>query len=212
MEKEIKLVIIGSGGFAREVFNLALDINNSSPNTFKTINFADTDDFHKNDYVDGVKVLKISECDVKKYHFVIGIADPFKKKKILGELKSESKFINLISPSSFVSNDIKFGIGVIVMPFCYISCNVKIGNHAHVNSHCIIGHDSTIGNFFTSACSVSISGNNDISDLCYFGMNSSTKQGLSICKNTIVGLNSGVVKDIIVSGIYIGTPAKLLKK
>jgi sugar O-acyltransferase (sialic acid O-acetyltransferase NeuD family) len=212
MKKNIKLIIIGAGGFAREVYNLALAINDSSPDTFKTINFAEFDDYHKHDYVDSVKVLKISECDVKKYHFVIGIADPFKKKQILNELKSESKFINLISPSSFVSEDIKFGIGVIVMPFCYISCNVKIGNHAHINSHCIIGHDTRIGNFFTSACSVSIAGNNYISDLCYFGMNSCTKQGLSICKNTVVGLNSGVVKDIIVSGTYIGTPAKLFKK
>ncbi len=212
MEKNIKLAIIGSGGFAREVYNLAKDINTNFPETFKTINFVETDDFHKKNFVDGVKVFKLSECDIKKTYFIFGIADPSKKLKILNELPSSIKFTSLISPTSVISNDFIHGVGLVVMPFSYISCNVSFGAHVHINSHCTIGHDTKVGSFFTSACSVMISGENEISDLCYFGMNSTTKQGITICKNTIIGLNSGVVKDIQKSGTYIGTPAKLLTK
>ena len=55
-----------------------------------------------------------------------------------------------------------------------------------------------------------IAGNNNIAENCYFGMNSSTKQGISISKNVSIGLNSGVIKDISKSGSYIGTPSKFL--
>ena len=96
--------------------------------------------------------------------------------------------------TAFVSNDLKFGDGLIVMPFSYLSCNVKLVKYVHINSHCAVGHDTKIGDFFTSASSVMIAGNNTTAECCYFGMNSSTKQGLKLSKNIKVGLNSGVVK------------------
>ena len=98
------------------------------------------------------------------------------------------------------------------MPFSYVSCNVTLGHHVHLNAQCTIGHDTVIGDYFTSACSVMIAGNNNISKNCYFGMNSSTRQGITIMENVSIGLNSGVVKDINKSGTYIGTPAKFLFK
>jgi UDP-3-O-[3-hydroxymyristoyl] glucosamine N-acyltransferase len=45
----------------------------------------------------------------------------------------------------------------------------------------------------------------------YFGTKSSAKQKISICDNVIIGMNSGVVKDINESGTYIGTPCKKIK-
>lgn len=73
-----------------------------------------------------------------------------------------------------------------------------------------IGHDTFIDDYSTTECSDMIAGNNIISESCYFGMNSSTKQGVSICKNVIIGLNAGVVKNITKPGTYVGTPSKNL--
>lgn len=138
------------------------------------------------------------------------MGDPQSKKRILNKLPVETLFTSLISPTAFIANDFKYEEGLIIMPFSYVSCNVKLGMHVHLNSHCTIGHDTIIGDFSTTACSVMISGNNNISESCYFGMNSSTRQGISVCKNVTVGLNAGVVKDIIKTGTYVGTPTKLL--
>ena len=50
----------------------------------------------------------------------------------------------------------------------------------------------------------------DISCFCYLGINSSIKQGNSICEKVMIGLNAGVVKNIETPGTYIGAPANLL--
>lgn len=144
--------------------------------------------------------------------FVIGIGDPKLKNKISKELPKNIDFTSLISPQAFIADDLKFQSGLIIMPFSYISCNVTLGIHVHLNAQCTVGHDTVIGDYFTSACSVMIAGNNNISKNCYFGMNSSTRQGITIMENVSIGLNSGVVKDINKSGTYIGTPAKFLFK
>ena len=212
MKNKTQLGIIGSGGFAREVLQLALDIKKNTASVFDKIFFVEFDNFYTDNVVDDTRVLKFSECDLNKMQFVIAIGDPVLKKKICNELPKDVKFLSLVSRLSFIADDFKYSQGLIVMPFSYISCNVKIGNHVHINSHCTIGHDTIVGDFSTTACSVMISGENTISDLCYFGMNSSTKQGVSICEKVTIGLNAGVVKSIIKSGVYIGTPCKSLSK
>tara|TARA_B110000503_G_scaffold108636_1_gene162492 strand:- start:1969 stop:2607 length:639 start_codon:yes stop_codon:yes gene_type:complete len=210
MKNKIQLGIIGSGGFAREVLQLARDIQNKKDAWFAEIYFVELDDFHTKQIVDEIIVLKLSDCDLDKMSFVIAIGDPVLKRRIFNELPRGIHFTSLISPLAFVASDVQYSQGLVVMPFSYLSCNVKLGQHIHINSHCTIGHDSSIGEFSTMACSVMIAGENSISSICYFGMNSSTRQGISICENVTVGLNAGVVKTIVEPGIYIGTPSKLM--
>lgn len=204
-----QLGIIGTGGFAREVLQLALNIQKKD-DLFSQINFVMFDDFYEHEYVDEIQVIKISNCNFKTTKFVIATGDPQSKKRILNKLPVETLFTSLISPTAFIANDLKFDQGLIVMPFSYLSCNVKLGKHVHINTHCSVGHDTKIGDFFTSASSVMIAGNNSIAEDCYFGMNSSTKQGVTLSKNITVGLNSGVLSDLTKPGTYFGSPAKFL--
>jgi UDP-3-O-[3-hydroxymyristoyl] glucosamine N-acyltransferase len=58
---------------------------------------------------------------------------------------------------------------------------------------------------------VIVSGNVTIQDLVYVGTNSSIREKITICDNVIIGMNSGVVKDINKSGTYVGTPLIKIK-
>lgn len=206
------LGIIGSGGFAREVLRLAKHLKSLNRLEHDDMLFVEMDNFHTSDFADGTSVAKFSQCDLSTMRFVIGIADPKTKQRIVKDLPSQTEFTSLISPLAFIAEDLVHQPGLVVMPFSYISCNVKLGKHAHVNTHSTIGHDTTIGDCFTCAHSVMIAGNNSISDFCYFGMNSATKQGIAIAENVSIGLNAGVVSDIKFPGTYVGTPCKLLEK
>ena len=92
-----------------------------------------------------------------------------------------------------------------------ITTNVKLGKHTHLNLHTTIGHDCVIGDYFTTAPGVQISGNENIGNRVYFGTRSCVKQKITICDDVIIGMNAGVVKNITESGTYIGTPAKKIK-
>ena len=92
-----------------------------------------------------------------------------------------------------------------------LSSNIKIGSHSHLNLQTTSGHDTIIGNFFTSAPGVKISGNCEIGDRVYFGTNSCVKEKIKITNDVTIGLNSGVVKNINENGVYVGTPSKKIK-
>jgi UDP-3-O-[3-hydroxymyristoyl] glucosamine N-acyltransferase len=81
----------------------------------------------------------------------------------------------------------------------------------HLNLQTTIGHDCKIGDYFTTAPGVKISGNCTIYDCVYIGTNSCVKQNINIHSLSTIGLNTGVVKNINESGTYVGTPAKKIK-
>jgi UDP-3-O-[3-hydroxymyristoyl] glucosamine N-acyltransferase len=56
-----------------------------------------------------------------------------------------------------------------------------------------------------------ISGNCKVGNKVYFGSNASTAERIEICDNVTLGLNSGVVGNILDFGTYAGTPAKKLR-
>lgn len=206
----MNLGIFGTGGFAKETLLLALDINNRSK-TFDKIIFLENERFFKTNKLMGFDVKKTSEINPLDYKFVVAVGDPIIRKKIVNELSSKFNFISLISPRAYIGN-VKYGKGLIVMPFVYMSENIIIGNHCQFNNRSSIGHDSICGDFVSVGPGSSIAGSNIIENNVYFGGNSSTKQSLKITNNSIIGLGAVVVKNINQAGIYIGIPAKLLKE
>jgi sugar O-acyltransferase (sialic acid O-acetyltransferase NeuD family) len=191
--------IIGAGGFGREI-KAAMGIPN--------IKFFVDDSYENLDN----NILGLSKFDPKKYSVVIAIADPRDRYNVVQRLPKETKYFTFIDPSAQIHDDnIQIGEGSIICAGTIITTNVKIGKHAHINLITTIGHDCTIGDYFTTAPGVQISGNETIGNRVYFGTRSCIKQKLTICDDVTIGMNSGVVKNITEPGIYVGTPAQKLK-
>ncbi len=191
--------IIGAGGFGREI-KAAMGIPN--------IKFFVDDSYENLDN----NILGLSKFDPKKYSVVIAIADPRDRYNVVQKLPKETKYFTFIDPSAQIHDDnIQIGEGSIICAGTIITTNVKIGKHAHINLITTIGHDCTIGDYFTTAPGVQISGNETIGNRVYFGTRSCIKQKLKVCDDVIIGMNSGVTKDILESGTYVGTPSVKIK-
>lgn len=89
-----------------------------------------------------------------------------------------------------------------------MTCQIKIGDFAQLNLGTTIGHDCIIGDFFTTAPSVNISGICNIGKKVYFGTSAAIRQNLKVCDNVNIGMGAMVVKDITEPGTYVGIPAK----
>lgn len=193
----MKKALIGSGGFATEVKSQMGDMT--------ILSFVD-DIYYKGEKY----TLPLSKFDPNKYEIAIAIGDPIIRKQIVSKLPKETKYFTFIHESVMIFDNVIIGEGSIICPGVIITTNCKLGNHTHLNLNTTIGHDNILGDYFTTAPGVNISGNNIIGNCVYFGTNSVTKQKINICDNVIIGLNSGVVKNITESGTYIGTPSKRL--
>lgn len=89
-----------------------------------------------------------------------------------------------------------------IQPFTTIGNNVVLwsGNH--------IGHHGSIADhvFFTSH--VVLSGRCTVEPYCFFGVNSTIRDGLRIAEGTLVGMGACVTKETEPWGVYTGSPAR----
>ncbi len=207
-----KICIVGTGGFAREVFCCIIDIFKAKNRSIEDkVCFLDKDEFCTGEKIMGIDVILESTFNSEKYIVVVAIGDPKTRKKVVDNFPKDTCYATLIHPTAVISDWVEIGEGSIITAGVIVTCNIKIGKHAHLNLCTTIGHDCEIGDYFTTAPSANISGICKFGNLVYFGTNTCVKQGVSICDNVTIGMGGVVVKDIKESGIYIGNPLRKLE-
>lgn len=199
-----RLCIFGAGGFAKEAFTVAVD--SGIRNNIEC--FLESDEIWQQRKELGLDVKPLSYFNPAIHKIFIAIGDPITRKKIAESLPANTEYFSLIHPSAVISEWVEIGEGSIVCAGCILTCDIKIGRHAHFNLDSTVGHDCIIGDFFTSAPSVNISGKCTIGQCVYIGTNASLREKLTIVDNVIVGMGAMVVKDITEAGTYVGIPAK----
>lgn len=195
----MKKALIGSGGFAREIkHHMNCDL------TF----FVDDPYWVEGDS----NLLPLSSFNPNEYEVLVAIGNPLDRYNVVNRLPKETKYFSFIHPSAIILDDsIKIGEGSIICAGSILTTNIKIGKHTHINLQTTIGHDCVIGDFFTTAPGAKISGNCKIGNRVYIGTNVSIREKILICDDVTVGLGSGVVKNILESGTYVGCPVKKIK-
>jgi sugar O-acyltransferase (sialic acid O-acetyltransferase NeuD family) len=204
------LIIIGARGFGREIYKIATQTKEY--NTHCNIKgFLDD----KKDTLDEFKGYPSILSSVEDYEvqendlFICALGDiKFKKKYINLILGKGGKFTNIIHPTSIINMNVKLGIGIIICPFTYISNDVTIGNFVTIQTHSAIGHDVKIGEYCQINALTFLGGYSQIKE----GVTMNPSSGLSpkgiIEENTIVGINSTVLKYTKPNCTVHGNPAK----
>lgn len=201
-----KLCIIGSGGFAKEVYSYLPYTVSLYESTFDSVEcFIDCEE--KPDVM-GIKVMPMCYFNPSIHIACIAVGSPLIKKKIVEELPTDTEYATIIHRTAIVGPNVSFGRGSIICPNCTITVDVRIGDFCTLNLNTTIGHDSVIGNYFTSSPGVHISGSCFIGDQVYFGTNSTVNEKKIITDNVTIGSNACVVKSINETGTYVGIPAR----
>ena len=193
-----KTAFYGNGGHAREI---EIFMHSQVP----IVKFVDSE------YVDE-NSLDIKFLDVDNYNLLVAVGESKARKQIIeNKLPPSTNYLTFIHPTSIIGKNVTIGEGSYIGPYCIITDNIILGKHALLNRGIHIGHDTNIGDYFSAMPGAIISGNCNIGECVYLGTNSSIREKIMITNNVVIGLNSGVVKDIIKSGIYGGVPIKKIK-
>lgn len=208
------IIIIGAGGFGREVEWLLRRINNNN-NKWNILGYVD-DNIQKGTKINELEVIyNIEELlNVKeKINVVIAIGNAKIRKMIYNRIRENKMLIfpNIIDPSVIIGN-VSMGIGNIICAGTIATVNIKINNFNIINLDCTIGHDDILSDFITLYPSVNVSGNTTIDELVEIGTGTQIIQGKNICSNVIIGAGTVIVKDINEEGTYVGVPARKVNK
>ncbi len=208
------IVIIGGGGFGREVKCLIDDINNAKPQkVFNILGFID-DGIKVNTEVHEYKILGNIEYlkTLKKKPFVVfGIGHPDLKKKLRKQLEG-FVFPALIHPTVDTNGyNIIIGEGCIVCKGTFLTCDIFIEDFVTINLACTIGHDVIIKAFSSLMPSVNVSGEVIIENGVFIGTGVKIVNQLTVGQNSIIGAGGVISKSIPSNCTAVGIPAKPIK-
>src|SRR6478672_11038479 len=184
------IVIIGAGGFGREV-KIIIDAINKISKHYNFLGFYD-DGIEKGKIINNFPVLgNLSDLNAVQSETAValGIGNPQTKSKIVGLLQNPNLwFPTLIHPHTTISDDeIRIGQGSIICAGTIITCNIKIGQFVTLNLLCTVGHDAIIDDYASFMPSVNISGEVHIEEKVYVGTGASIINQLSIGPSTVIG-------------------------
>lgn len=207
----MNLVIIGSGGLAKEVYDLAkicfADNDKFRIKGFLTKDASSFQDLYYGKVFQDSENYNVEEGDV----FFCAIGNVLRRKKVVETILAKGgKFINLIHPKAVISPSVKFGIGVAIKPFCVISNDVCIGDFTYVQSSVIMGHDVKIGNYCQINSFSFFAGFVNIGNCVTINAGAKLIQNVKVEDEAIVGMGSVVLSKVKKGTTVFGIPAKRL--
>ncbi len=203
------LIIVGAGGFGRELLQWIKDINKLQTK-WQIKGFID----------DNPNALDELECDFmvigsiqgwepkSNEVFVCAIATPSIKEQVVTSLKSKgASFVRIIHPTAIIGDHNKIGEGLIAYPNSYINTNVRIGDFVTLLSSGI-GHDVVVGDYSTISSYCDITGGVKIGKRVFLGSHVTIVPGRKIGDDAYLGAGSVVVTHIKEKTKVMGNPAK----
>lgn len=217
----MRLIILGAGGFAREVHYLIQDINRVAHSgrervdSIEVVGFIDENAEHHGIMLHGLPILGGFEWldGISRDTFLaLGVGSPRAKKKFVDiALGLGFRFATLIHPETKMGENVRIGTGVVVAAGNYFTVDIVVGDYAMINLNCTIGHDASIGRFASIQPHCTIAGYTVVGEGTELGSNVTTNPGKSIGAWSLMGAGAVVVKDIPAGVVAVGIPAKVIR-
>ncbi|MBF1688575.1 MAG: NeuD/PglB/VioB family sugar acetyltransferase [Selenomonas sp.] len=205
------LLIIGIGGFAREVFWHA----------HESIGYGT--DWDIKGFLDGDVKLAAEEYeklsapvlgDVVAYVpqpedcFICAIGSPQVKEKLIqGILDKGGEFINIIHRTAIVHPTVQMGRGNILCPLVHVLDHARVGNFVTFNGRSGMGHDAEIGDYSSVMSAADITGYVRAGRRTFWGSGARAVPHSRIDDDAVIGVASVVFRHVKKGVTVFGNPA-----
>lgn len=205
-----RLVIVGAGGFGREVFSMIQDINRVR-NTWDVLGFLDDNPGSLDGTSAYPPVLGAVEHyqDIEDSWAVCAVGSPKIRQEITRRLDAQgARWASIIHPSVNIGCGSTLGGGCILCIRSIVTVDVHIGNHVHLNCTSDAGHDARIGDFCTLSSHVDICGHAVVEEGAFLGSHAVVLPSIRVGAWATVGAGSVAVTDVPPGKSVFGMPAK----
>ena len=206
------LIIIGAGGFGREMFAAARE-SVGYGESFRIKGFLDGNpDALKGfagypDIIGAPETYEISENDV----FISALGSIAARRRCVAMVEERGgRFIPIVHRSASLGPNVSVGDGSFIAHNAVLTADVAIGRHSCVFHGTVIGHDSSLADFTHVYSLVSVGGGVCIEEgACVFpGVRIVPR--VKIGAGATVGIGSAVLGDVAPGTPVFGVPAKRL--
>lgn len=209
------LLIIGAGGFAKEVLWSALEMNRAFTqlDRWDLVGLADDDEAKHGQEVSGHPVLGLPETVVADldgrevwYHCATGLNE--NRCRLAARLDALGcHAATIIHPSALIAPNVQIGGGAYIGAFTVINPDVVIGDHVLINQRVAIGHDVVLEGFSQVNPGGQINGTCRVGRFALIGSNASLHPTVRVGERAVVGANSQALQNVPPNTTVNGVPA-----
>lgn len=209
------VVIVGAGGFGREVLEIFKDHNRISK-TWNILGFIDENEGLHGKIVNACPVL--GGLDWLRRHnsddlgCVCAIGTCETRKRVVERLyRIGVNFYNAVHPSVIMSEFVKLGQDVIICAGSILTVNIRIGDHVHIDANCTVAHDAVLESYCRVGPGARINGENHLGEGVYVGTGATLIQRISVGSWATIGAGAAVIEDVPGNVVAVGVPAKVVE-
>ena len=200
-----RAVILGAGGFGREVLAYALESGQ-----WNIIGFLDANPRALDHFGSSVPILG-DPVSVKLPNGALvlcAIADPKTKLYVCRALVGRgAEFGTLIHPSAVVGTSCRVGVGGILGPYCTLTSDVSLGDFVTVNAHSSIGHDAVIGDGCTLSGHCDVTGGAVLGQGVFMGTHAAVIPRVRVGDYAVISAGSVAMWPVRANSTVMGVPA-----
>jgi sugar O-acyltransferase (sialic acid O-acetyltransferase NeuD family) len=206
----MKLVIVGAGGFGREIYWYAMDAA-AAGSTAKVYGFTDANPRALDGFDIAAPVLgDLAELAVEPdMAFVIAVGDPVVRMRLAGTVSQlGGSLATVIHPTAYVAPDARLGAGCVVCPFAFVGTATSIGENTALNTYASVGHDADVGAHSVLSPYATVNGGVRLGLGVFLGTHATVTPRLRVGASSKVGAGSVVMRDVPVGSLAVGSPAR----
>jgi len=208
-----QLLLVGTGGFARETAEAVRAINAQEP-TWMLEGFLDDNPELHGEVVGGLPVLGSVELihDYPDAAVVIatGRPDNYVSRRLIADRLDlgDERYATVIHPTATVGETCEVGPGTVLLAHVDLTAGVMVGHHVAVMPQVVLPHDVKVDDFATLASGVRVGGSCQVAEGAYLGSGACLLQQIQIGPWAMVGMGSVVTRDVPAERTWRGAPAR----
>lgn len=211
-----RLVLVGAGGLAREAAEAVRAVN-AVRSSFELVGCVDDDPARHGDLVAGLPVLGavslLDDLDACALACVGSARDPESRLRVVQKCGLEAeRWATVVHPAAVLPPGCALGEGTLVLAGVVVTTSLAIGPHVIVMPGTVLTHDDQVEAGATLAAGVRLSGAVHVGRTAYVGTGALVREGVHIGAGAVVGMGAVVLADIGPHEVWVGAPARLLRR
>lgn len=198
------LIIVGAGGHAKVVFDVA-----DSLAAYNVIYFISEIPSAEKQLL-GIPILGGVQ-ELKPCSFVVAIGDNLVRRRLFTEMLGRGFMpVTLQHSSASISKFSSIASGTVILPHAVINAGSEIGENCIINSAAVVEHDCKVASHSHISVGARLAGNVRVEEGVLLGVSSTVIPSRNIGEWSTVGAGAVVTRDVEAHSTVVGIPAKPL--